>query len=98
MPLFSTIEGQDLFLCILGYTDPIKAIVGFNVLKQRQCYIKYDLSRLFYVLTKEIQLVLPDGPSSPLFGIKNKITNNLLVLFLLRFNVINPFVFAKPIL
>ena len=66
MPLFSTIEGQDLFLCILGYTDPIKAIVGFNVLKQRQCYIKYDLSRLFYVLTKEIQLVLPDGPSSPL--------------------------------
>ena len=64
MPLFNTIEGQDHFLCILGYTDPIKAIVGFNVLKQRQCYIKYDWSRLFYILTKEIQLVLPDGPSS----------------------------------
>ena len=66
MLLFNTIEGQDHFLCILGYTDPIKAIVGFNVLKQRQCYIKYDWSRLFYILTKEIQLVLPDGPSSPL--------------------------------
>ena len=67
MPLLNTIEGQGHFLCILGYTDPIKAIVGFNVLKQRKCYIKYDWSRLFYILTKEIQLVLPDGPSSPLF-------------------------------
>ncbi len=47
MPLFNTIEGQDPFLYILGYADPIKAIVGLNLLKQRQYYIKYDWSRLF---------------------------------------------------
>jgi hypothetical protein len=66
MLLFNTIEGQDPFLYNLGYTEPIKAILGLNVLQLRQCYKIYDWSRLFYVLTKEIQLVLPDGPSSPL--------------------------------
>ena len=31
MPLFNTTEGQGPFLYKLGYTEPIKAIVGFNV-------------------------------------------------------------------
>ena len=82
MLLFNTIEGQDLFLYNLGYTEPIKAIgVGFNVLKQRKYYIIYDWSRLFYISTKEIQLVLTDGPSSPLLFT----ALSVLVLFLQNF-------------
>ena len=32
MPLLNTIEVQGPFLCILGYTEPTKAIVGFDFL------------------------------------------------------------------